>query len=262
MTETQAIIEIGPLQLALCLGFVLLAGGTSIYHKLGLGKDLLIGTIRTFAQLFLMGYVLKFIFDAHYSWLTLLIYTCMITAAVHIIKGRVKERKVSFLMPTFVAMFVSYSLVSFLVTSVIVGAKPWWTPQYFIPLAGMIVGNSMTAISIALERLFSDLKSRRNEVEMKLALGADYREASQDILRGAVRAGMIPSINSLMAVGLVSLPGMMTGQILSGTDPLIAIRYQIVVMLMIVAATSLGSLLVTGLVRRRCFSPAQRLIIR
>lgn len=262
MTMTQPIIEIGPIQLALCLGFVLLAGGASIYHKLGLGRDLLVGTIRTFAQLFLMGYVLKFVFDVHYSWLVMLIFTGMITAAVHIIKGRVSERSVPFVMPTFVAMLISYSLVSFLVTAVIVGAKPWWTPQYFIPLAGMIVGNSMTAISISLERLFSDLKSQRNEVEMRLALGADYQEASQDILRGAVKAGMIPSINSLMAVGLVSLPGMMTGQILSGTDPLIAIRYQIVVMLMIVAATSLGVLLVTGLVRKRCFSSAQRLIIR
>lgn len=259
---TQAIIEIGPLQLMLCLGFVLLAGGASIYHKLGLGRDLLVGTIRTFAQLFLMGYVLKFVFEANYSWLVLLIFSGMVTAAVHIIKGRVKERRIPFVMPTFVAMLISYSLVSYVVTAVIVGAKPWWTPQYFIPLAGMIVGNSMTAISISLERLFSDLRARRAEVEMQLALGADYREASQDILRNAVKAGMIPSINSLMAVGLVSLPGMMTGQILSGTDPLIAIRYQIVVMLMIVAATSLGALLVTGLVRKRCFSSGQRLLLR
>ncbi|QJB56398.1 iron export ABC transporter permease subunit FetB [Pseudodesulfovibrio sp. zrk46] len=258
----QPIIEIGPLQLSLCLGFVLLAGGASVYHKLGLGKDLLVGTIRTFAQLFIMGYVLKFIFDVHYMWLVLGMFTFMVAAAVHIIRGRVSERSVPFVIPTFISMLLSYTLVSYLVTAVIVGAKPWWTPQYFIPLAGMIVGNSMTAISISLERLFSDLKSRRAEVEMRLALGADYREASQDILRGAIKAGMIPSINSLMAVGLVSLPGMMTGQILSGTDPLIAIRYQIVVMLMIVAATSLGALLVTGLVRRKCFSEVQRLVVR
>jgi putative ABC transport system permease protein len=165
-------------------------------------------------------------------------------------------------MPTFISMLISYTLVSMLVTGVIVGAKPWWTPQYFIPLAGMIVGNSMTAISIALECLFSDLKARRAEVEMELALGADYREASQDILRGAIKAAMIPSINSLMAVGLVSLPGMMTGQILSGTDPLIAIRYQIVVMLMLVASTAIGTVIVTGLVRRRCFSAGQCLLIR
>ncbi|CCH49812.1 ABC transporter permease [Pseudodesulfovibrio piezophilus] len=259
---TAQIIEIGPYQLALCLGFVLLAGGTSLYHKLGLGKDLIIGTVRTFAQLFLMGFVLKFVFALQASWLVLLIFSIMIAAAVHIIKGRVREQTIPFVLPTYIAMFVSYTLVTFLVTGVIVGARPWWTPQYFIPLAGMIVGNSMTAISISLDRLFSDLKIRRAEVEMRLTLGADYREASQDILRDSVRAGMIPSINSLMAVGLVSLPGMMTGQILSGTDPLIAIRYQIVVMLMIVASTSLGVLLITGLVRKRCFSNAHRLLLR
>jgi putative ABC transport system permease protein len=262
MTTTQTVIEIGPLQLALCLGFVCLAGATSFYHKLDLGRDLFVGTIRTFAQLFLMGYVLKFIFDAHYSWLVILIYSGMVAAAAHIIKGRVKERSIPFVKPMYVTMLLTYTLVSFLVTGVIIGAEPWWTPQYFIPMGGMIIGNSMTAIAIALDRLFSDLKSRRAEVEMKLALGADYREASQEILRDAVKAGMIPSINSLMAVGLVSLPGMMTGQILAGADPLIAIRYQIVVMLMIVAATSIGSLLITGLVRRKCFSTAQRLILR
>lgn len=259
---TNAIIEISYWQLLLCLGFVLLAGGASFYHKLGLGRDLLIGSIRTFAQLTLMGYVLTFVFEMHVSWIVLTLFTFMVAAAVHIIRGRVKERTIPFVLPTFAAMLISYTLVSFVVTSTIVGAKPWWTPQYFIPLAGMIVGNSMNAISIALDRLFSDLKSRRAEVEMQLALGADYREASQDILRGAVKAGMIPSINSLMGVGLVSLPGMMTGQILSGTDPLIAIRYQIVVMLMLVASTALGALIVTGLVRRRCFSARQRLLLR
>lgn len=259
---TQSIIEIGPLQLALCLVFVLLAGATSIAYKLKLERDLFVGTVRTFAQLFIMGYVLKFIFEINLSWLVLLMFAGMVTAAVHIIRGRVSDKTIPFVVPTFVSMFATYTLVSMLVTGVIVGAKPWWTPQYFIPLAGMIVGNSMTAISICLERMFSDLKTRRAEVEMKLALGADYREASQDILRDAIKAGMIPSINSLMAVGLVSLPGMMTGQILSGTDPLIAIRYQIIVMLMIVASTSLGALIVTNLVRKRCFSAAQRLIVR
>ena len=258
---TQPIIEIGPLQLAMCLFFVLLAGLTSFSYRLGLEKDLLVGTVRTFVQLFLMGFVLKFVFAANLGWLVILIFAVMVAAAVHTIRGRVKERSIPFVVPTFISMILTYSLVSMLVTGVIVGAKPWWTPQYFIPLAGMIVGNSMTAIAICLERLFSDLKNRRAEVEMRLALGADYREASQDILRGAIMAGMIPSINSLMSVGLVSLPGMMTGQILSGTDPLIAIRYQIVVMLMLVASTSMGALIVTNLVRKRCFSAAQRLLL-
>ncbi|MDO9632395.1 MAG: ABC transporter permease, partial [Humidesulfovibrio sp.] len=110
--------------------------------------------------------------------------------------------------------------------------------------------------------LFSDLRARAAVVEMRLCLGADAAEASADVLRTAVRAGMIPSINSMMAVGLVSIPGMMTGQILGGSDPSQAIRYQIVVMLMIVGATALGSTLLTLIIRRRCFGPGDRPLLR
>ena len=126
----------------------------------------------------------------------------------------------------------------------------------------MIIGNSMNAIAIALERLLGDLRERRAEVEMKLCLGADYKEASQDIVRNAMRSGMIPSINSLMGVGIVFIPGMMTGQILAGADPLIAIRYQIVVMVMLVGATAVGSLLVVLLVRKMCFGSGAQLLLK
>ena len=107
--------------------------------------------------------------------------------------------------------------------------------------------------------LFAELRGRREEVEMMLCLGADYQEASEGMLRNAIRAGMIPSINSMMGVGIVFLPGMMTGQILAGADPLTAIRYQIVVMLMLVGSTAIGSLTVTLLVRRLCFGAAHEL---
>ncbi|WP_147819158.1 ABC transporter permease [Salidesulfovibrio onnuriiensis] len=258
----NGVMDIGPLQLALCLGFVLVAGGASLAHNLGLGRDLAVGTARTFAQLFLMGYVLKFVFRLDMAAPVLGVFLLMVGAAAHIIRGRVRERSVPFLLPTFLSMLLSYSVVSLLVTGVIVGAKPWWTPQYFIPLAGMIVGNSMTAISVSLERLFSELKAKRAEVEMRLALGATPEEASRGIVADAVRAGMIPSINSLMGVGIVFLPGMMTGQILAGADPLVSIRYQIMVMLMLVASTAIGSVLVVGLVRKRCFGGAQQALVR
>jgi putative ABC transport system permease protein len=145
---------------------------------------------------------------------------------------------------------------------VVVSVKPWWKPQYFIPLGGMVIGNSMNAIAIALERLLGELRKRRHEVEARLCLGADYKEASKDMLSIAMRAGMIPSINSMMAVGIVFIPGMMTGQILAGADPLQAVRYQIVVMVMLVGSTAIGSLLVVYLVRKRCFSKGERLLLQ
>jgi len=255
-------INISWWQLALTLAFVLIAGISSIVWSLGLLKDLAVGTVRTFAQLFLLGYILTFIFDLKLPWLVAAAFLAMIFFAAMTIKGRVREKRVSVFSPIFMSMLVSYSVVSYVVTGVIVGADPWWQPQYFLPLAGMIVGNSMNAISIALDRLFGDLRSRRNEVEMKLGLGADFREASQDILRDAMRAGMIPSMNALMAVGIVFIPGMMSGQIMAGTDPLVSIRYQIVVMLMLVASTALGSLATILLVRRKCFGPGHCLLLR
>jgi putative ABC transport system permease protein len=256
------LIDIGPWQLAFALVFILLAQTASFVHKLGLVKDLSIGAARTFLQLFLMGYALRVVFGMDMLAVTMGVFFAMLIMAVATIKGRVKEKQVPFVVPMFAAMFVSYFVVSVLVVGVVVGAKPWWEARYFIPLAGMIIGNSMNALAIALERLFSDLRSKRDLVEMRLALGADYKEASGEIMADAIKAGMIPSINSMMGVGIVFIPGMMTGQILAGADPVTAIRYQIVVMLMLVGSTALGAVIVVLLARKRCFGSGQRLLPR
>ena len=252
-------VAIGYGQLALALGFVVLAGGASLWLKLGLGRDLLVGTLRTVAQLALMGYVLVYIFALNWPWLVLLVFAGMIFFAARIVAGRVKGKGVPVFWPVFLSMLLSYMVVSFLVVGVVVGADPWWDARYFLPLGGMVVGNSMNAVALSLERLFGEVKNRREEVEQLLCLGAEPTEATAGIFAEAVRAGMIPSINSMMGVGLVFIPGMMTGQILAGADPLLAIKYQIVVMLMLVGSTTLGSVLAVGLARRRLFTPAQQL---
>ncbi len=253
--------EISPFQLVLCLGFVLIAGISSLVFRLGLEKDLAWGTVRTFAQLFLVGYVLQFIFDIKNPYLILLYYAWMIFWAAQTIRGRVKEKQVRIFAPTFISMVISYMIVAITVTAGIVQIRPWYTPQYFIPLGGMIIGNSMNAISIALDRMFSDLRNRRDEIELAFCLGATYQEATSDILRDVIKAGMIPSINALMTVGLVSLPGMMTGQILAGQEPQSAIKYQIVVMLMLVASTAIGCTIIVQVVRRLCFTKAHQIAI-
>lgn len=259
---THSIIEIGPYQLIFALVFIVAAGGASLYHGLKLEKDLLVGTIRTFAQLFLLGYILKFIFRLDSVWPVLAVFLFMIVFAVRIIRSRIKEKQVAFFWPMLISMTISYAVAGIMITGVVIGAKPWWQPQYFIPLAGMLIGNSMNAVAISLDRLMGELKKRRQEVEMMLCLGADYREASKDMVRNAMRAGMIPAINSMMAAGVVFIPGMMTGQILAGADPLQAIRYQIIVMVMIVGTTAMLSVLGVHIVCRRCFSPAQQLLLR
>jgi putative ABC transport system permease protein len=256
------IVQISLWRLALGLGFVLAIGVTSLVHHLRLEKDLAIGAVRTVAQLFALGYVLKYVFQLDSVWLVLGVFLIMTTFAAQIARGRIRERQLSLFWPLAISMVLSYSLTSILVTGVVVGARPWWKPQYFIPLAGMVIGNSMNAIAVATERLLGDLRKQRAEVELMLCLGADFKEASRAIVRDAMRAGMIPSINAMMAVGVVFIPDMMTGQILAGLDPLVAIRYQIAVMLMLVGSTGMGTLLAILLVRRRCFGPAQQLLVR
>jgi putative ABC transport system permease protein len=257
----MTVLDISPIQLALCLLFVLAAGIGSLIFKLRMEKDLAWGTVRTFGQLLLMGYVLTFIFRLNNVFVILLLFVFMIFWAAHAIWGRVEEKTIAFFIPTFVSMVISNMVVAIVVTAVIVGVEPWYTPQYFIPLGGMIVGNSMNAISIALDRLFSDLRTHRAEIELTFCLGATYQEATGNIFRNAIKAGMIPAINAMMTVGLVSLPGMMTGQILSGTDPMIAVKYQIMVMLMLVASTAIGAIIVTSIVRRRCFTRAHQMVL-
>lgn len=246
-------------QLGLALVFVLLAAGASLWLKLGLGKDILVGTVRAFAQLYLMGYVLVYVFQWRIPWLTLVLFAGMIFFAARIVAARVKGKGVAVFWPVFSSMLLSYMVVSILVVGVVVQAQPWWDPRLFLPLGGMVVGNSMNAMALSLDRLFSEVKNRRDEVEMMLSLGADRSEATSEMLAVSVRAGMIPSINSMMGVGVVFLPGMMTGQILAGADPVLAIKYQIVVMLMLVGSTTLGSVLAVMLARRRIFTPADQL---
>lgn len=259
---TPEIVHIGLGQLFIGLAFILTAGIISLYYALKLERDLLVGTIRTFVQLFLLGFILKFIFNLGNAGLVIGVFSFMIFFAAWEIRNRVKEKDVSFFWPLFFSMAISYMVVSYMVTAVLVNVDPWWKPQYFIPLGGMVIGNSMNAIAIALERLLGELRKRRLEVEALLCLGANYKEASNDILRNAMRAGMIPSINSMMGAGIVFIPGMMTGQIIAGANPLQAVRYQIIVMIMLVGSTAIGSFLIVYLVRKLCFGSGEQLLLQ
>ena len=154
------------------------------------------------------------------------------------------------LIDAWLTMAATCMVVGGMVTQVVVGVEPWYEPQYVIPLLGMILGNSLTGISLCLDRFMDHLVVRSAEVELRIAFGATRREALEAPLRDAVRTGMIPIINSMAAAGIVSLPGMMTGQILAGSPPLQAVAYQIVVMFMIAAAVALGAMLVVVLAGR------------
>ena len=191
---------------------------------------------RMLAQLLLIGYVLAWIFGAGNGWLIILVLMIMLLASSWIALGTVKEERRRLLLASLGSIVIGGGFTLALITQLVLQLEPWYMPRYMIPLAGMVFANAMTAVSLAAERLYAELSH-----------GSAWEEARIT----AYRASMIPVINSLFAVGLVSLPGMMTGQILSGVSPLIAARYQIMVMCMIFASAGISTALFLAFCRQR-----------
>ncbi len=255
MTEAAGgVIVIGIPQLALATLFVVFVGVLSFRLSLGLEKDLAVATVRTYLQLIALGLVLRWVFGVDSPWLVIGLLVVMVLVAASIILRRSPDAPPGIFASSAVSMALTGFLVTFSVTGLIVQVEPWYEPRYVIPIAGMVLGNSMTGIALALERVFADLDSRSDEVLATLALGATPWEAAHSSVRGALRAGLIPTINSMAAAGIVFIPGMMTGQILAGADPVTATGYQIVVMLMVAAATALGSVLAVVFTYHRRFT--------
>jgi putative ABC transport system permease protein len=253
--------DIGLWQMFAFTGFILASSVASIVLKLNLVKDLWVGALRTTCQLLMMGFVLKFIFENSNVYLVIGLFLWMVYWASRIINKRVKDKPFDLQWTLFISMVVTYILVSSLTTGGILASSPWYEPKLFIPLAGMVIGNSMNAIALSLDRLFTELRDKRAMVEQMLLFGADSKQAMQPALQTAVSTGMIPSINSMMSVGLVFIPGMMSGQILGGQSPIEASKYQILIMVMISASTALGCSIVTWLVAKKCFTEDHQLKI-
>ena len=180
---------------------------------------------RMLVQLILIGYVLTYIFSSDSSYLIILILSVMLVAASIIALRPIQNKNKNLYLYSFISICIGGVFTLLMVVLGVLNLNPWYEPRFLIPLAGMIFANSMNAVSISAERF-------ENENER----GYSYREARAT----SYKAALIPIINSLFAVGLVSLPGMMTGQILSGVDPLIAVRYQIMVMLMILGSAGIS----------------------
>jgi len=248
-------LPISNAQLTLSLVLILIAGLVSAFLKLGLLKSLVWGTIRAFAQLMLIGYTLAYIFEINRLSVIIPIILLMCLIATIEASKRIDAPGQKLTLLTFSALSASTFLVGIIVVTVIIGPEPWYSARVMIPIFGMILGNSMNAVSLALDRMYSEVRSHAAEVEELLCFGALPWEAIKIPARKAIKAGMTPILNSLMVVGLVSLPGMMTGQILAGADPREAVRYQFVVMVMIAAAVAIGCLIVVGLAYRKMFTP-------
>jgi len=245
------LIHLTPVDLLVATILVVAAGVVSIVMRLGIERRLAWSALRTVIQLGLVGMVLERIFAINRPTLVVLIVVVMVFFAGREAVNRSQRRYRGIRIDASLAMAATCLVVGSVVTQVVVGVKPWYDPQYVIPLLGMILGNSLTGVSLCLERLLEHLSARRHEVELLLAFGATRKEALARPLRAAVRTGMIPVTNVMAAAGIVSLPGMMTGQILAGAPPMQAVAYQVVVMFMIAAANAIGSMIIATAAARR-----------
>ena len=222
--------------------FILINGAISIAFKLGLAKKLFIVAFRMVVQLSIVALLLKAIFAISSPLLTLGVALMMGIFAGREIWARQKRKLSGFWGYSIGAgtmMFAGFFVIIVALNTQI-QPDPWWNPQFALPLFGMILGNTMTGVSLALDNLTSTLFREKNALEARLLLGNTRWQAMLPFVRGALRAGFMPIINAMAAMGIVSLPGMMSGQILSGVDPSEAVKYQILILLLIGGATGLG----------------------
>ena len=229
-------------QMALLLAMVLLPWLGLGLIGLRMSRDIGLGILRMVLQLGLIGIYLKVLFDLNHPWLNGLWILIMLVAADLTILHRAGLRRRVFFVSTFAAVSLSVLFTTAYLILLVIQPTHFYDAQYLVPLAGMILGNCLHGNIIGLERFFSVLRQRENEYFTYLMLGASRWEAVQPFLREAVKAAINPTVAGMATMGLVSLPGMMTGQILGGADPWVAVKYQIAIMLCIFTSTALAAL--------------------
>lgn len=243
------------LSLAMTFVLVLLAIYLSYKDKIGLEKEIMIGSIRAVVQLTVIGFVLTYVFKLDNFAVTTLILLLMVYNAASVSAKRGKNivhiKRISF-------FALLAGLIVTLGTLLLLGAIQY-QPSQVIPVSGMVIGNSMIAAGLVFNNLQENFQRRREELEIKLCLGASAKEASASILRQAIKNAMQPSIDSMKTLGIVQLPGMMTGLILAGLPPTDAIKYQIMVAFMLVGAVSITAFMASYWAYKSFFTDLEQL---
>lgn len=257
----QNLIELDWLDLGWTLGLIGLAIALSFWQRLNLEGQLLIAGARSLLQLLVVAYFLALIFAIDHPLAVLGILGVMLIIAAIAAKNRISQQLKGLFPLIFVSLLVSTILTLSYAILLIIQPPNWYSPQYLIPLAGMVLGNAMNGASLAGERLVSLIQQNQREIETYFCLGATPKQAITDYQKTAIRASLIPTINQMMVVGIVSLPGMFTGQVLAGIDPLNAVSYQILILFMIALANLITAILVTEGIYRRFFNEQMQLII-
>jgi putative ABC transport system permease protein len=254
------VINLGFYQILLGYVFVVIVLFILKRESIKRERVLVFATLRMTLQLVLMGYVLTFVLENPHPLVTLLVLLVMVGFSVFTVFRKFKDSLFPSLKRVILVALPLGTLTSLLYfLYVVVGISPYYDPQYIIPVAGMIIGNSMTGISLGIHTMINRFTDQKEEVETALMLGATPKDASSTIVRESFDAAIMPTLNSMLGMGIIFLPGMMTGQILSGVSPLQAISYQIGIMMGILGGVSLTTYIFLKFGYRTFFNHALQL---
>ncbi|WP_300765750.1 ABC transporter permease [uncultured Bifidobacterium sp.] len=240
--------------LMIALGMAVAASLVSAALHLGVGRSLVLSSLRALLQLCAMGLIIRFIIRADNPWLVLGLVLIMLVAAVQITLSRAQGIPCGLAFPVFLTLTVTMVVMVAVVAELIVRPDPWYSPQLLLPLTGMMLGNCVSAIAVAMTRFYESMDERREHIGTMLALGATPWECARPSIVSSMRLGLLPTIASLSSAGIVTIPGMMAGQVIAGGDPLQAAKYQFVVLAAIAGLTLLADALIMLRIYRSCFT--------
>lgn len=254
-TLSTAPVEVRPATLLVAGAMMLGIAALMRWQRVGIEREVAFGAARSFVQLFAIGFVLQYIFQSEVWWICVGTLALMFCFAVVIIVRRERTTRLRrFWLLAATAMFAGVACTSGPVWLFILDVKPWWHPRYFIMINSMCLAFCMNGVALTVERFITDLRLQKDQVELALSLGATPRQAVHEVYRKAVAGPMIPALNMLAAVGVVQLPGFMTGQITGGAEPHQAVLYQILILFMMVISRALSILVFTHMAYSQFFT--------
>jgi putative ABC transport system permease protein len=258
MTNT---ITLTPLDLAVASSLILFDAVLSVILRLNLHRQVIWAATRMVVQLVAVGYLLRWVFSMHHPALTVLVVVVMSAIAAREIAARPERKFKGWIGLTISGVGVALATIVTvgLALTTAIRPTPWYDARYAIPLAGIVLGSVLNAGSLTLDTLLGDARREKNAIEAQLALGVTYAVAIGPLVRNSVRRGLLPIVNQMSAAGLITLPGIMTGQIIAGEDPIEAVKYQILLMFLLAGASGLTGLTVAGLAAHQLSDNRQRL---
>ena len=254
-------VQPGAIDLAIASTLVVLNAGISAYLGLRMQGKMLWSAVRMVVQLLLVGLVLRWVFALASPAATLAVAFLMIAAAAREVATRPSHSLRGWSGVGLSAISVGLSSIATVVLALltVLHPTPWYQPQYAVPLIGIVLGNVLNSASIGLDTFYGGAVNARAAIEAQLVLGASRNEALKPLIRDSVRKGLIPIINQMSAAGIITLPGIMTGQILAGMDPMDAVRYQILLMFLLAGGSGISVTLAVYLAARSITDERHRL---